>query len=1189
MRIFKRHLRRLIAIILATAFAVSAVSLCFPLSASETDGTSPPLSSDSILRDYVDGDELDSAGYKARLIGLEDDNTYVFDNGDGTHTVYMMYEDLKYTDSSGKVREKDLSLVRKSGGYSIASSNIGLYMPDAPKNGINMSYAGRSLTITPLNIGDCDALTDRGAVVYPGAFGEGTFLRYTPLLSGIKEDVILSEYTERAQFTFLVESESLELFGNDDDGYYLAAAGVNSPAFRLGDVVVYDAVGKPDGGSMEIVTLAKGRYEITISANDEFLSDPDTVYPVTVDPTVTVSDKVQGASSIEDAPVFELQPNRNCGTYLYNSVGTTSASYGVGRTAVRLGGLLRLSEYQSVEASRITKVTFHAKDASGSGSQFINLYPLVGNTTWTESNVTWNNVGSYSVAKNYGASMRTGQWTTFDITDLVKAWKNGTYPAQAGFILINENETNNKCFYSSESASDDNKPYVKFTYEASLDISQGDISVNEGSTQTIRATIRPSGLNVTWTSADTSVATVDSTGKVTGVHAGTTTITATATDSAGITHTASCTLTVTIPNGVYHIKNLATNYYLHVRGSRIYDNTDVYQYTRASDTANVVFRIPQMWKITYFGGGFYTIRPLHKTEMGLDVTDSNVDIYSIGTADDGNIPTRARWTINRDSTGYVFKNNGSDRLAMQSDIGSKLTFPNIVVSRYTAVSECHWELSRVSDPPTGVYWYDTANNRAFTGTPTRYVAPGETRSLSDLNLIPIFFSATAYGQNFNWAVGETGTVTVGTTGGITGLTPGTVTVNGSIYSGGTLYNITYNAVATEIPINIEYLVKNKHNGYYAGVENGTMSDGTTIQQWGMNDEKAQRWIFTHVGDGYYTIKSTSSQTSYYLGVKNDSASSGADIVLRTGSITDGMKWKIEKLSSGSYKLTAKCSQSAGYVLSASTAEYTNGPKLTQYLYGSDEDYTDEWHITDVMTLGFSTDNSTGCSCKERQSYRYANKFYDEISNTPGNTFFSRVHHCNYGSTRTASKNDFAVNGAISNEIDFMIYMGHGWAAKSARGNNLHYSYAASGTRPSTNCADDAYNIYGSEMHFGSDLSKLRFVWLYTCNFLVTGPYVTDESLKNMLTGAHVVMGYETKATLCDAMALKFANNLRLGMPVYKAYFDAGINGEGSVETENHILKVLYISQAESETIYNPHFRYEYDSSDIIVKSRSIHS
>lgn len=357
----------------------------------------------------------------------------------------------------------------------------------------------------------------------------------------------------------------------------------------------------------------------------------------------------------------------------------------------------------------------------------------------------------------------------------------------------------------------------------------------------------------------------------------------------------------------------------------------------------------------------------------------------------------------------------------------------------------------------------------------------------------------------------------------------------------------------------------------------------------MNDEKAQRWIFTHVGDGYYTIKSTSSQTSYYLGVKNDSASSGADIVLRTGSITDGMKWKIEKLSSGSYKLTAKCSQSAGYVLSASTAEYTNGPKLTQYLYGSDEDYTDEWHITDVMTLGFSTDNSTGCSCKERQSYRYANKFYDEISNTPGNTFFSRVHHCNYGSTRTASKNDFAVNGAISNEIDFMIYMGHGWAAKSARGNNLHYSYAASGTRPSTNCADDAYNIYGSEMHFGSDLSKLRFVWLYTCNFLVTGPYVTDESLKNMLTGAHVVMGYETKATLCDAMALKFANNLRLGMPVYKAYFDAGINGEGSVETENHILKVLYISQAESETIYNPHFRYEYDSSDIIVKSRSIHS
>ena len=55
----------------------------------------------------------------------------------------------------------------------------------------------------------------------------------------------------------------------------------------------------------------------------------------------------------------------------------------------------------------------------------------------------------------------------------------------------------------------------------------------------------PSDLTITWTSSDTDVATVSTSGLVTGKAAGTATITATVEDSAHETDSATCAITVT--------------------------------------------------------------------------------------------------------------------------------------------------------------------------------------------------------------------------------------------------------------------------------------------------------------------------------------------------------------------------------------------------------------------------------------------------------------------------------------------------------------------------------------------------------------------------------------------------------------------------------------------------------------------
>ncbi len=77
------------------------------------------------------------------------------------------------------------------------------------------------------------------------------------------------------------------------------------------------------------------------------------------------------------------------------------------------------------------------------------------------------------------------------------------------------------------------------------EISAGTLTLTEGGTVTVTATVEPSNATdtgVVWTSSDESVATVDSYGRVTAVGIGTATITVTTVDGA---YTASCSVTVT--------------------------------------------------------------------------------------------------------------------------------------------------------------------------------------------------------------------------------------------------------------------------------------------------------------------------------------------------------------------------------------------------------------------------------------------------------------------------------------------------------------------------------------------------------------------------------------------------------------------------------------------------------------------
>ena len=278
------------------------------------------LVEDTQILDYVDSEQFLQADHVARLPQEETLDSYVFLNRDGTRSVYYMGRPVKYVDENGTIHEKDTTLVRSTGGYGMRDNDVALHIPDAAATGITLSHNQRSIKLTPQGGSGTAQMADN-SIDYVNFFGKGTILRYTPMLSGMKEDIILAEYTGQNSFTFLLETNGLNLY-QDQGRYYLAESQDVEATFYLGQIDVYDAIGRPDLGTMTAETIVPGqRYRLTVSADKEFLTDPETVYPVAIDPTLTVRDSEDVRGTLEDTPVFSNYPIRNFGDYTFNSMG----------------------------------------------------------------------------------------------------------------------------------------------------------------------------------------------------------------------------------------------------------------------------------------------------------------------------------------------------------------------------------------------------------------------------------------------------------------------------------------------------------------------------------------------------------------------------------------------------------------------------------------------------------------------------------------------------------------------------------------------------------------------------------------------------------------------------------------------------------------------------------------------------
>ncbi len=460
--------RKYISLLLATVLFFSCIPWSVPSAAAAPAEKSP--ADDCKILDYVHEEVFEKGDHLGRMEEEETLSNYVFLNKDGTRTAYYLDEAVKFVDSDGTIKEKDITLKSVLGGYATTQNDVTVTLPINMSNGVNLSFNDHQISLVPEGGTAAAPRVVNNAAEYTDFYGTDTMLKYTPTLSGVKEDIILESYTGINTFTFILNTNGLAVYHTPEDRYYLAPGKGSDAVYWLGALEIYDAALNMGDGTMTVDTLKAGQqYRITITVDTAWLTSASTVYPVTVDPTITVSYANNGSGYIDDAPIYEGYPTKNYGSYIYNRAGYAGSSYKRGRTIVRLTALLSDASYETTTANDITSVYFYTADASGSTGDLIHLCAINKKVVWNESTVTWDTIQEdFSVNIISSAIVGSGNFASFELTSLVKIWKDGFFNSgQSGFLLVGANETtNDRVLYSSEHSTASKRPYVTATYYA---------------------------------------------------------------------------------------------------------------------------------------------------------------------------------------------------------------------------------------------------------------------------------------------------------------------------------------------------------------------------------------------------------------------------------------------------------------------------------------------------------------------------------------------------------------------------------------------------------------------------------------------------------------------------------------------------------------------------------------------------
>lgn len=284
-----------------------------------------------------------------------------------------------------------------------------------------------------------------GKIIYDDAFGSETSLEYINTTRGLKSNIIIDSKKSSNEYCFKFTSKQyLPILSADKRSIQIVEnKNLDVVKYYLPEIYMYDSSNEThisDSCFYDIVKINDCTYTIKIVVSKDYLYDSNTVYPITIDPSIVAT---QTTSNIEDSFTSEGQPSTNYGDNSYMRIG-----YYAYHTS---------SKHKMYSYIKFKTLPFYKSYISKFSitSAYLKLYLASGTTTaatgkiyrakknWSEDSITWNNQPN-SFELTATSSHNDCQYYNFKITSIAKKWydRAGNYGVKVTYNDLTHNDFN---------------------------------------------------------------------------------------------------------------------------------------------------------------------------------------------------------------------------------------------------------------------------------------------------------------------------------------------------------------------------------------------------------------------------------------------------------------------------------------------------------------------------------------------------------------------------------------------------------------------------------------------------------------------------------------------------------------------------------------------------------------------------